>query len=69
VNSPELSFALLSDTDQDQKGKQLFLLSACGLGRTALLPSWPFESSGTYRGPPVSHAFPAFRAPPRILRA
>jgi len=69
VNSPELSFILLSDTDQDQKGKQLWFLSSYGQGASALLSSCPFESSGTYRGPPPFHAFPAFRAPPHFVCA
>jgi hypothetical protein len=69
VNSPEFPFTLLSDTDEDQKGKELLLLSAYGDPRDALVSSWPFESYGTYRGPPQSHAFPAFRAPPRVICA
>jgi hypothetical protein len=64
-----LSFTLFSDTDKGQKAKQLYVLSAYGHGPNTLLFSWPFECSGTYRGPPVSHAFPAFRAPPRVVRA
>ena len=69
VNSPEVSFTLLSDKDQDHKGKQLCLLSAYEHGTDALLSNWPFECSGTYRGPPLVHAFPAFRAPPRLVCA
>ena len=69
VNSPELSFTLFSSTDEDQKAKQLCLLSAYDHSPDALLYSWPFECSGTYRGPPVCHAFPAFRAPPHLVCA
>ena len=67
VNSPELSFTFFSYTDKDQKAKQLCCLSVYGLAPNALLSSWPFECPGTYRGPPLSHAFPAFRAPPALF--
>ncbi len=67
VNSPELSIALLSNSDEDQKTKHLSVLSADGPGLNAELSSWPFEYSGTYRGPPRSYTLPAFRAPPRIV--
>jgi hypothetical protein len=69
VNSPELSFTLISDSDKDQRAKQLSCLSAYDLAPNARLSSWPFECSGTYRGPPLSYAFPVFRAPPRLVRA
>lgn len=69
VNSPELGFALFNDKSEDQKAKQLCALYAPGCVPNTLLSSWPFECSGTYRGPPQSHAFPAFRAPPRIVFA
>lgn len=67
VNSPELGFTLLSDTDEGQKGKQLSLLVVYDDDSSVPLSSWPFEFSGTYRGPPLSYGFPAFRAPPRIV--
>ena len=67
VNSPELGFTLLSDTDEGQRGKQLSLLVVYDDNSSVPLSSWPFEFSGTYRGPPLSYGFPAFRAPPRIV--
>jgi hypothetical protein len=69
VNSPELSFTLFSDTDPDQKGKQVSFVNAHGDGPDVLGSSWPFQSSGTYRGPPPSHAYPDLRAPPRVVCA
>ena len=69
VNSPELGFALWSNTDHGQKVRDIPLFGVYGPDLDALGVSWPFESSSTYRGPPLSHAFPAFRAPPRALRA
>ena len=69
VNSPELGFALFGNKYEDQKAKQFCSLYAPGCAPNTLLSSWPFECSGTYRGPPLSHAFPAFRAPPRVVYA
>jgi hypothetical protein len=67
VNSPELGFTLLSSTDEDQTAKQLSLYGAYDHSSDALLSSRRFEFSPTYRGPPCSHAFPAFRAPPCVV--
>ena len=67
VNSPELSFTLLSDPVDDQKVKQFLSLGAYGHALHSRVFSWPFASTGTYRGPPASHAFPAFRAPPLVI--
>jgi len=69
VHSPELGIAIFNDKSEDQKAKQLHSLCIHYHAPTTLLSSWPFECSGTYRGAPLSHAFPAFRAPPRILCA
>jgi len=69
VNSPELGFAVYNNKNEDQKAKQVYFLCAPGHAPNTLLSSWPFECSGTYRGPPRSHAFPAFRAPPRVVSA
>lgn len=69
VNSPELGFAIFNDKSEDQKAKQLCVLYAPACAPDTLLSSWPFGCSGTYRGPPQSHAVPAFRGPPRIVCA
>jgi hypothetical protein len=69
VNSPELGFVVFNSKSDDEKAKQAYMCSASCQVPDALLVSWPFECSGTYRGPPPSHAFPAFRAPPRVVRA
>jgi hypothetical protein len=66
VTSPELSFALFNDKSDDKKAKQLYICSESYQDRNALLVSWPFECSRTFRGPPQPHAFPVFRAPPRV---
>ena len=63
VNSPELGFAVFNNKSDDAKAKQLYICSETFQVPNPLLVSWPFECSGTYRGPPLSHAFPAFRAP------
>lgn len=69
VNSPELGLAVFKGKSEDEQAKQLFTLYVPGCAPTTLLSSWPFECSGIYRGPPQSHAFPSFRAPPRVVCA
>ena len=67
INSPELGFAVFNNKFDHEKAKALHITSACCQVPKALLISWPFECSGTFRGPPHSYALPAFRGPPRIV--
>lgn len=67
VNSPEVGFSVFNSTDEDQNAKQSSSLIGYNHSSDTLLSSRRFECSRTYRGPPLSRAFPAFRAPPSVV--
>jgi len=70
VNAPELGIALFNNNSEDQKAKQLYVLFALYHPPNTWLTSWPFECSGiSHEVSLLPEAFPAPRAPPRVVCA
>jgi hypothetical protein len=67
VNSPEVGIALMNDSSEDEKAKQLYVLYVPYHPPNPLLVRWPLECSGTFHK--FSLAFPASRAPPHVAHA